>query len=197
MSKFLLILICWVQLLGFQQQWRYLFIVKPPRWINRHDQTGHDTNEHSIKGGAYGHTAQRKPEFSKRLRRVSPVTNTKHMGHGIEQSPAVLFSRRPVLKENEKTVCHFQQMTCSHSSHSSVGRASHRLSRGHGFKPRWSPEYIYFFSDFFTQSHKLRSLRRSFLHFQYVTFYRNSRAFKIPRRRRPRKRRLKSEFAFF
>ena len=35
-------------------------------------------------------------------------------------------------------------------------------SRGHGFKPRWSPE---FFSGFFTQLHKLRSLRRSFLHF--------------------------------
>ena len=36
-------------------------------------------------------------------------------------------------------------------------------SRGHGFKPRWSPE---FFSGFFTQLQKLRSLRRSFLHFQ-------------------------------
>ena len=33
-------------------------------------------------------------------------------------------------------------------------------SRGHGFKPRWSPG---FFSGFFL--HKLRSLRRSFLHF--------------------------------
>ena len=46
---------------------------------------------------------------------------------------------------------------------SSVDRASHRSSRGHGFKPPWSPE---FFSGFFTQLHKLRSLRRSFLHFQ-------------------------------
>ena len=37
---------------------------------------------------------------------------------------------------------------------------------------RWSPE---FFSGFFTQLHKLRSLRRSFLHFQNLTscaFYR-------------------------
>ena len=38
------------------------------------------------------------------------------------------------------------------------------VSRGHGFKPRRSPEF--FFSGFFTQLHKLRSLRRSFLHFQ-------------------------------
>ena len=35
-------------------------------------------------------------------------------------------------------------------------------SRGHGFKPRWSPEF--FFSGFFMQLHKLCSLRRSFLH---------------------------------
>ena len=34
---------------------------------------------------------------------------------------------------------------------------------GIGFKPRWSSE---FFSGFITQLHKLRSLRRSFLHFQ-------------------------------
>ena len=42
------------------------------------------------------------------------------------------------------------QLTCSQRQwlHSSVGRASHRYSRGHGFKPRWSPE---FFSGFFTQ----------------------------------------------
>ena len=38
--------------------------------------------------------------------------------------------------------------------------------RGHGFKPRWSPE---FFSGFFTQLHKLRSLGRSFLHFHKRT----------------------------
>ena len=37
-------------------------------------------------------------------------------------------------------------------------------SRGHGFKPRWSPDF--FFLGFFTQMHKLRSLRRSFLHLQ-------------------------------
>ena len=42
------------------------------------------------------------------------------------------------------------QLTCSQRQwlHSSVGRASHRYSRGHGFKPRWSPE---FFSGFLTQ----------------------------------------------
>ena len=42
------------------------------------------------------------------------------------------------------------QLTCSQRQwlHSSVGRASHRYSRGHRFKPRWSPE---FFSGFFTQ----------------------------------------------
>ena len=42
-------------------------------------------------------------------------------------------------------------------------RALHRQSRGHRFKPCWSPE---FFSGFFTQLHKLHSLRRPFLHFQ-------------------------------
>ena len=38
--------------------------------------------------------------------------------------------------------------------------------RGHGFKPRWSPEL---FSGFFTQLHKLRSLRRSFLHSHVIS----------------------------
>ena len=38
--------------------------------------------------------------------------------------------------------------------------------RCHGFKSRWSPE---FFSGFFTQLHKLRSLRRSFLHFHFIS----------------------------
>ena len=38
-------------------------------------------------------------------------------------------------------------------------------SPGHGFKPDSSPE---FFSGFFTQLHKLRSLRRSFLHFPNI-----------------------------
>ena len=57
------------------------------------------------------------------------------------------------------------QLTCSLRQwfQNSVGRASYRQSRGHGFKPRWSPG---FFSGFFTQLHKLRSLRRSFLHLQ-------------------------------
>ena len=38
--------------------------------------------------------------------------------------------------------------------------------RYHGFKPRWSPE---FFSGFFTQLHKLHSLRRSFLHLHFIS----------------------------
>ena len=37
-----------------------------------------------------------------------------------------------------------------------------KLKKNPGLQPRWSPE---FFSGFFTQLHKLRSLRRSFLHF--------------------------------
>ena len=40
------------------------------------------------------------------------------------------------------------------------------VSRGHMFKPRWSPE---FFSGFFTQLHKLHSLRRSCLHFHFIS----------------------------
>ena len=36
-------------------------------------------------------------------------------------------------------------------------------SRGHGFKPSWSPE-LFSFSGFFMKLHKLCSLRRSFLH---------------------------------
>ena len=37
-----------------------------------------------------------------------------------------------------------RQLTCSQCQwlHSSVGRASHQKSRGHGFKPRWSPEFF-------------------------------------------------------
>ena len=44
------------------------------------------------------------------------------------------------------------QLTCSQRQwlHSSVGYSVAPLSRGHGFKPRWSPE---FFSGFFTQLH--------------------------------------------
>ena len=38
--------------------------------------------------------------------------------------------------------------------------------RGHGFKPRWSPEFC---SGFFTQLHKLRSLRGSFLHSHFIS----------------------------
>ena len=37
-----------------------------------------------------------------------------------------------------------------------------------GFKRRWSPEI---FSGFFKQLHKLRSLRRSFLHFHFSKYY--------------------------
>ena len=61
-----------------------------------------------------------------------------------------------------------RQLTCSQCQwlHSSVGRASHQKSRGHGFKPRWSPEFC---SGFFTQLHKLRSLRRSFLYFHFIS----------------------------
>ena len=40
-------------------------------------------------------------------------------------------------------------------------------SRGHRFKPRWSPEF--FFSGFFMQLHKLCSLQRSFLHFHFIS----------------------------
>ena len=39
-------------------------------------------------------------------------------------------------------------------------------SPGHGLKPPWSPK---FFSGFFTQLHKLGSLRRSFLHFHFIS----------------------------
>ena len=40
------------------------------------------------------------------------------------------------------------------------------VSWRHGFKPRWSPE---FFSGFFTQLHKLRSLRRWLRHFHFIS----------------------------
>ena len=60
------------------------------------------------------------------------------------------------------------QLTCFQRQwlHSLVGKAVAPVSRGHGFKPRWSPE---FFSGFCTQLHKLRSLRRSFLHFHFIS----------------------------
>ena len=57
------------------------------------------------------------------------------------------------------------QLTCSQPQwlHSSVGRASHRYCEVTGSNP---VEVVNFFSGFLTQLHKLRSLRRSFLHFR-------------------------------
>ena len=57
------------------------------------------------------------------------------------------------------------QLTCSQRQwlHSSVGRASHRYREVTGSNP---VEVLkFFFPGFFKQLHKLRSLRRSFLHF--------------------------------
>ena len=47
--------------------------------------------------------------------------------------------------------------------HSSVGRASHRYREVTGSNP---VEVLNFFSGFFKQFQKLRSLRQSFIHFQ-------------------------------
>ena len=44
-------------------------------------------------------------------------------------------------------------------------RSLKKIQDLNGFKPRWSPE---FFLGFFRQLHKLRSLRRSFLHFHVL-----------------------------
>ena len=56
------------------------------------------------------------------------------------------------------------QLTCSQRQwlHSSAGRASHRYREVTGS----NPVEVLIFSGFFMQLHKLRSLRRSFLHFQ-------------------------------
>ena len=62
----------------------YLFIVKSPGWINRHNQTRHDANEHSIERCTNGHTTQRQPEFCESLRRIPPVSNAQHMWHGFK-----------------------------------------------------------------------------------------------------------------
>ena len=58
------------------------------------------------------------------------------------------------------------ELTCSQRQwlHSSAGRASHRYREVTGSIP------VGVFSGFFTQLHKLRSLRRSFLHFHNI-FY--------------------------
>ena len=60
------------------------------------------------------------------------------------------------------------QLTCSQCLwlHSSVGRASHRYREVTGSNP---VEVLNFFSGFFMQLHKLRSLRRSFLHFHFIS----------------------------
>ena len=60
------------------------------------------------------------------------------------------------------------QLTCCQRQwlHSSVGRASPRYREVTGSNP---VEVLNFFSGFFTQLHKLCSLPRSFLHFQYNT----------------------------
>ena len=58
------------------------------------------------------------------------------------------------------------QLTCSQRQwlHSSVSRASHRYREVTGSNPVEVLNF-FFFSGFFTHLHKLRSLRRSFLHF--------------------------------
>ena len=60
------------------------------------------------------------------------------------------------------------QLICSqrHWLHSSVGRASHRYRQVTGSNP--IEVLNFYFSGFFTQLHKLRSLRWSFLHFQFT-----------------------------
>ena len=61
------------------------------------------------------------------------------------------------------------QLTCSQRQwlHSSAGRASHRYREITGSNP---VEVLNFFSGFFMQLHKLRSLRRSFhFHFGFVS----------------------------
>ena len=55
--------------------------------------------------------------------------------------------------------------------HSSVGRASHRYREVTGSNP---VQVLIFFSCFFTQFHKLRSLRRSFLHFHFLIVRKSS-----------------------
>ena len=73
----------------------------------------------------------------------------------LHQGPTIWNSRL-----NSKTCSQRQWL------HSSVGKALHWYREVTGSKPRWSPE---FFSGFFTQLHKLRSLRRSFLHFHFIS----------------------------
>ena len=60
-----------------------------------------------------------------------------------------------------------KHLTCSQRQwlHSSVGRASHRYLEVTGSSP---VEVLIFFSGFFTQLYKLRSLRRAFLHFHKI-----------------------------
>ena len=59
------------------------------------------------------------------------------------------------------------QLPCSQRQwfRSSVGRASHQYREVTGSNP---VEFLNFFSGFFTQLHKLRSLLRSYLHFHFI-----------------------------
>ena len=61
------------------------------------------------------------------------------------------------------------RLTCSQRQwlHSSVDRASHRYCEFTGSNP--IEVLNFFFVGFFTQLHKLRSLRRSFLHFHFIS----------------------------
>ena len=61
------------------------------------------------------------------------------------------------------------RLTCSQRQwlHSSVDRASHRYCEVRGSNP--IEVLNFFFVGFFTQLHKLRSLRRSFLHFHFIS----------------------------
>ena len=60
------------------------------------------------------------------------------------------------------------QLPCSRRQwfRSSVGRASHQYREVTGSNP---VEVLNFFSGFFTKLHKLRSLRRSFLHSHFIS----------------------------
>ena len=101
---------------------------------------------------------------------VNDIWNKSYMNCGnemeIEHICSIVGSYVPTIEHINPHMN--PQLTCSQRQwrHSSVGRASHRYRKVMGLNP---VEVLNFFSGFFTQLHKLHSLRWSFLHFHFIS----------------------------
>lgn len=75
----------------------HLFLVLPPRRVQRLDEGGGVADEHGVTGGAYNHAEHGEPNIGHALRSLGPVANAQHVAHGFEQSIGVLHAPGVVL----------------------------------------------------------------------------------------------------